>query len=151
MKLKSLAPLALTAAIALTTFAAGAQTQSPAPSSDAATTQPQRRHMPDAEHQLRHMTKRLNLTDAQQQQIMPILVDRDKQMTAIRNDSTLTPEQQHRSMGKLMHESMSQVRNVLTDSQRQQMDQAREQMRERRHDKTAPAEQPTQPAPPSAA
>ena len=147
MKLKSFAPLALTAVIALTSFAAGAQTQS-APPPDA-TTQHQRR-MPDADHQLRHMTKRLNLTDAQQQQIKPILVDRNNQIAAIRNDTSLTPEQQRSSMGKLMRDSASQIRNVLTDSQRQQWDQAREQMRERRHNGTAPAEQSAQPTPPSA-
>lgn len=104
--------------------------------------------MPDAEHQLEHMTKRLNLTDTQQQQIRPILADRDKQIVAIRNDATLTPEQQHQSMGKVMRDSTGQIRNVLTDSQRQQWDHAREQMREHRH--SEPSAQPapaTQPPP----
>ena len=147
MKLKSFAPLALTAVIALTSVAAGAQTQS-APPPDATTTH--QRRMPDADHQLRHMTKRLNLTDAQQQQIKPILVDRNNQIAAIRNDTSLTPEQQRSNMGKLMRDSTSQIRNVLTDSQRQQWDQVREQMRDRRHNGTTPAEQPAQPTPPSA-
>jgi Spy/CpxP family protein refolding chaperone len=148
MKLTLIAPLALTAALALTPFVAGAQTQTSAPTSDAAMTRP--RHMPDADHQLRHMTKRLNLTDAQQQQIKPILVDRDNQIAAIRNDTSLTPEQQHSSMGKLMRESASQIRNVLTDSQREQWDASREKMRERRQGKMTPAEQPAPTTPPAA-
>lgn len=138
------APLARAAVLALITVAAGAQTQ--LPPADAATGHP--RHMPDAEHQLEHMTKRLNLTDTQQQQIRPILVDRDKQILAIRNDATLTSEQQHQNMGKVMRDSTSQIRNVLTDSQRQQWDHAREQMREHRH--REPSAQPvpaTQPPP----
>lgn len=140
MKSNLFAPLALAAALALTTVAAGAQTQPPPPPADAAAGH--HHHMPDADHQLKHMTKRLDLTDTQQHQIRPILADRDKQILAIHDDSTLTPEQQHQNIGKVMRDSTGQIRNVLTDSQRQQWDQSREKMREHRHGEPA-----TQPAP----
>lgn len=146
MKSNLFAPLALAAALALTTVAVGAQTQPPPPHADATGHE---HHMPDADHQLKHMTKRLNLTDTQQQQIRPILADRDKQVLAIRNDAALTPEQQHQNTGKVMRDSMSQIRNVLTDSQRQQWDQAREQMREHRHGQPTAPTAPATPPPPS--
>ena len=147
MKLQSLAPLALTAALAFTTFSAGAQTQTAPSAPDTAATAP--RPMPNPEHQLEHMTRMLNLTDAQQQQIRPILVDRNQQMMAIRNNATLTTEQRQEQMRKLMSDSRGQVRNVLTDAQRQQWDEAREK-RERRHREPAPA-QPAPTTPPPAA
>jgi Spy/CpxP family protein refolding chaperone len=104
--------------------------------------------MPNADEQLQHMTKRLNLTDAQQQQLRPILTERDQKMQAIHNDTTLSPEQQHQSMGKLMRDTNTQISNVLTDAQRQQWEQAREKRGEHRHG--APASQEpsaTQPPP----
>jgi Spy/CpxP family protein refolding chaperone len=137
----------MTTVLVLTTFAAGAQTQTPPPDA-AAPAAGQHRHIPNADEQLRRMTKRLNLTDAQQQQLRPILAERDQQVLAIQNDTTLSPQQQHQSMAKLMHDTNSQITNVLTDAQRQQWEQAREQMREHRHG--APSSQPapaTQPPP----
>jgi periplasmic protein CpxP/Spy len=145
MKSNFFTPLAMATALAFTTLAAGAQTQSPPASPDATTEH--HRHMPDANHQLQHMTKQLNLTDAQQQQIRPILVDRDQRMQAIRNDTTLSAEQQHQSIGKLMHDTSEQVRNVLTDTQRQQWDERRQ--REHRHGEPASSPATTTPPPPA--
>lgn len=131
------------AAFALTTFAAGAQTQTQPPPADAATSQHQR-HMPDPDHQLRHMTKRFNLTDAQQQQIRPILVDRQQKMMAIKNDSSVSDAQRHENMRKTMRDSNEQVRAALNDAQRQQWDTAREKKHEHHRDDSQPT-----PAPPA--
>ncbi len=143
MKSNFFAPLAMATALALTTLAVGAQTQPPPSTTD--TSAEHHRQMPDADHQLQRMTKRFNLTETQQQQIKPILVDRDQRMQAIQNDTTLSADQRHQSMGKLMRESRDQVRSVLTDAQRQQWDEARQRMREHHHGE--PASSPSTPAP----
>lgn len=142
MNFRLFAPFAL-AAIALTTIAAGAQDQTQPPPANAPTSQHQR-HMPDADHQLRHMTKRFNLTDAQQQQIRPILVDRQQKMMAIKNDTSASDVQRHEDMRKTMRDSNEQVRAALNDAQRQQWDMAREKKHEHHRDGSQPA-----PAPPT--
>ena len=148
MKSRLFAPLAMTTVLVLTTFAAGAQTQTPPPDA-AAPAAGQHRHMPNADEQLRHMTKRLNLTDAQQQQLRPILTERDQQMQAIHNDTTLSAEQQHQNMGKLMRDTNTQISNVLTDAQRQQWEQAREKRGEHHHGAPESEQPPATQPPPS--
>jgi Spy/CpxP family protein refolding chaperone len=147
MKSNFIAPIAMATALAFTTLAAGAQTQ-PSSAPTGATAE-HHRQMPDADHQLQRMTKHLNLTEAQQQQIKPILVDRDQRMQAIQSDTTLSADQRHQSMGKLMHDSSEQVRNVLTDTQRQQWDEARQRMHEHRHGEPASSPTATTPPPPA--
>lgn len=141
MKFKSLAPL-VTAALALTVFAAGAQTQ-PQPASTDATASRHMHRAPDPDRQLQRMTKKFNLTDAQQQQIKPLLVDRQQKMMAIHNDTSLSTEQRRDSMRKTMQDSTAQIRNVLDEAQRKQFDDARERRREHRRGDTQA--QPTTP------
>ena len=60
----------------------------------------QGQHQPmTADQRLQHMTKQLNLSDAQQQQLKPILENEAKQMDALHSDSSLS--QQDR-MSKMM-------------------------------------------------
>lgn len=51
-----------------------------------------------ADQRLQHMTKQLNLSDAQQQQIKPILENEEKQMQALHQDSSLSQQESRSKM-----------------------------------------------------
>lgn len=122
------------------------QAQAPAPAPEAG--QPPHRQM-DPNRQIKMLTKRLNLTEQQQGQILPILMDRQQQAENIRNDSSLSPKDRHEKMQSVREESETKLKSVLTDSQKQTYDQMKLQMRNRmrqRRDK----EQGSEPAPPQA-
>lgn len=101
----------------------------------------------DPNRQIKMLTKRLNLTEQQQGQILPILTDRQQQAENIRNDSSLSPKDRHEKMKSVREESETKLKAVLTDSQKQTYDQMQQQMRARmrqHHDN----EQGSAPAPP---
>lgn len=91
---------------------------------------------PSPERQLKHLTKTLNLTSDQQQQILPILQDRQTQVEAIHNNSSLSPQQRRQQMHRAMKDANQKLEAVMTDTQKQQFEQQmqerRDQMRERR-------------------
>lgn len=113
--------------------------QAPAPPSQATTgqqaspgEQPMRHHHhPSPQHQLRHLTKMLNLTADQQQQMLPILQDQHKQMDAIHNNAALSPQERHQQMRTAMMDTHQKLEALMTDTQRQQFEQAIQQRRER--------------------
>ena len=87
-------------------------------------------HRFDPSQQLKRMTKRLNLTADQQNQLLPILTDRQKQMTALRGDTSLSG-QDRRAKAQTMREDFdSKVNAVLNDSQKQQYEQMRQHRRQ---------------------
>ena len=75
---------------------------------------------PDAsspEAHLQMLSEKLNLTPAQKVKLKPILEDQAEQMKAVRDDTSLTPEQQKAKM-KAVHESFhDQINGVLTPEQ----------------------------------
>lgn len=95
-------------------------------------------HPPGPKRQLRHLTKVLNLTADQQQQMLPILRERDKQMRAIHENTSLTPQQQHQQMRTLMLDTRQKMEAVMTDSQKQQFEQMQQNMRGRRMRQNGP-------------
>jgi len=100
----------------------------------------------DPNEQLQRLTKRLNLTADQQNQLLPILTDRQQQMDSVRNDSSLSAKDKHAKMHAIREDSETKIRSVLTDSQKQTYDQLRQQMRERmqqRHEQRDSNTQPT--------
>src|SRR2546425_13265384 len=48
--------------------------------------------MPSVDDHVKHLTKELNLTEDQQAKVKSILEEQQKQMAALRQDSTLSPE-----------------------------------------------------------
>lgn len=88
-------------------------------------------HRADPNQQLQRLTKRLNLTADQQNQLLPILTDRQQQMESVRNDSSLSAKDKHAKMQAIREDSETKIRSVLTDSQKQTYDQMQQQMRER--------------------
>jgi periplasmic protein CpxP/Spy len=94
-----------------------------------------RRQAPSPDREVKRLAKRLNLTDDQQKQLLPIFTDRQQQFESIRNDNSLTQDQRRTKMRSLREETDTKVKAVLTDSQKQSYEQmqqqAREHMRER--------------------
>jgi len=76
----------------------------------------------DPQKQVERLTKRLQLTNEQQSQLLPILAQRTEQAKALRNDTSLSATDRQAKMRELRQESEVQIRNVLTDSQKQQYD-----------------------------
>lgn len=73
---------------------------------------------------------KLNLTDEQKQKIIEIQKTRRSQMDALKEDTSLTPEQKRQKMKEIYETTQKQMDEVLTAEQKQQIEQLREQMRE---------------------
>lgn len=97
----------------------------------------------DPQHQLQMMTKRLNLTSDQQNQILPILSNRGQQMESLRSDSSLSAKDRHAKMRSIREDGDAQIRAVLTDSQKQTYDQMQQQMHEREQQRREERQNPT--------
>jgi Spy/CpxP family protein refolding chaperone len=69
---------------------------------------------------------KLGLTDEQRAKIQPILKSSHEQAQAVRNDSTLTPEQKHAKMRDIHQGAMTQMNSLLTPEQQQQWQQMRQ-------------------------
>ena len=82
-------------------------------------------HRMTPDEQLQRMSERLNLTDDQKEKIKPILEDRQKQMEALRSDTSLSPEDRRAKMHSLMQETHSKISAVLTEEQRQKLNEMR--------------------------
>lgn len=83
----------------------------------------------DPERQVQRLAKRLQLTNEQQSQLLPILSQRAEQVKAIRNDTTLSATDRRAKMRDVRQESEAQIKNVLTDTQKQQYDAMAQQRR----------------------
>ena len=69
---------------------------------------------------------RLNLTDDQRTKIRPILKSSRQQAQAVRNDTTLTPEQKQAKIRGIHQGAMSQMNSLLTPEQQQQWQEMRQ-------------------------
>jgi Spy/CpxP family protein refolding chaperone len=116
-------------------------------------------HGLNPDEQLKHLTKALNLTDAQQTQIKPLLADRDEQLKALRTDNTGDPKANHAKMRTINQDFESKFQAILTDDQKQKYADFKEQQRQRMEERrqqhqngNAPAQVPpptAAPAPPT--
>ena len=88
-----------------------------------------------AKRQLKRMTKQLNLTPDQQQQMLPILQDQHAKMKAMHEDTSLTPQQRREQGRTLMQDTHQKLEAIMTDSQKQQFEQTMQQRRQRMHDR----------------
>ena len=89
------------------------------------------RHMPTVDDQLKHLTKKLNLSDDQQAKLKPILEDQRKQMDGIRSDSSLSREDRFGKMREIRQSSDTQIKSVLNDDQQKNFDKMREEQASR--------------------
>lgn len=89
------------------------------------------RRMPSVDDQLKHLSKKLNLSDDQQGKLKPILEDQRKQMEQIHNDSSLSREDRMSKMMELRQSSDTQIKSVLNDDQQKNFDKMRSEQRDR--------------------
>jgi periplasmic protein CpxP/Spy len=131
---KSLGCLALAGALAfgLNTTALFAQ-DAPPPAQQDQSQSPQGGHRGmNADRQLEHLTRKLNLTSDQQAQIRPILQDRDQKMQALWQDQSTDQQDKHSQMRSIRENSNTQIEAVLTDQQKQQFEQMQQHMHRHR-------------------
>ena len=89
------------------------------------------RPMESVDDQIKHLTKKLKLSDDQQAKLKPILEDQRKQMEAIHNDSSLSREDRFSKMQALRQSSDAQIKSVLNEEQQKNFDK----MRAEQHDR----------------
>ncbi len=75
-----------------------------------------------ADQRLQRMSQQLNLSEAQQQQIKPILENESKQMQALRDDTSLSQDDRRSKMMQIRQESASQIKPILNADQQKQFD-----------------------------
>jgi periplasmic protein CpxP/Spy len=78
-------------------------------------------HAHNPQRETAKLTKRLNLSPDQSAKLEPILADRDQKMTALRNDTTISPVVMQQKMKALHQQTRQQLASVLTPEQLQQM------------------------------
>jgi Spy/CpxP family protein refolding chaperone len=123
---KNICTFALSALLGATAMIAAPQENSaPAPQNQSTQTEGTRANghrQPDPQRQVQRLAKRLQLTSDQQNQLLPILSQQAEQAKAVRNDSSLSATDRRAKLHEIRQESNTQIRNVLTDSQKQQYD-----------------------------
>lgn len=122
-----LAVFALAIGIALT---GGARAQDSADQDAKAKPADTQHAPPSPEQQLERMTKRLQLTPDQVEKIGPLLENRHDALDSLRKDSSIKEADRQAQMQSITQDSEQRVEAVLTDTQRQQYEQA--------HDKPVP-------------
>jgi Spy/CpxP family protein refolding chaperone len=101
--------------------------------------------MPSVDDQIKHLTKKLNLSADQQTKLKPILEDQRKQMDAIHNDASLSREDRFSKMQTLRQSSDTEIKGVLNEDQQKSFDK----MREEQHDRMGKGRKGGASAPPS--
>lgn len=76
-----------------------------------------------ADQRLEHMTKQLNLTSAQQQQIKPILENEMQQMQTLHSDSSLSQQDRMAKMQQIRQSTGEQIKPILNADQQQKFEQ----------------------------
>jgi protein CpxP len=102
-----------------------------------------RHHAHNPQRETARLTKELNLSADQSAKLEPILADRDQKITALKNDTTISPMIAKKQMHTIHHQATRQLATVLTPDQLQQMRALR------RHGHGAPAQTPPQTNPQS--
>ncbi|MCX7705462.1 MAG: hypothetical protein N2115_04305 [bacterium] len=74
---------------------------------------------------------RLNLTEEQKAKIKEIQKSRREQLSALKQDTTLTAEQRREKARAIFESTQKQIDEILTPEQRQQLEQLRAEMKEK--------------------
>ena len=119
--------LLFTAALILGSLTA-ASAMAQALAQDASPAQQHHRHH-DPHKQAVHLSKKLGLSADQTAKLEPILSEQRDQVTALRQNSSLTPDQRKAQMHDLKRNTRQQLAAVLTPDQMQQW----QTMRKQRH------------------
>ena len=122
--------LSITATMALVFGLAICGNQLRAQSGSPENSQRGHRQQMSPDQQLERLSKALNLTDDQKQQIRPILQDRQEKMQSVRSDASLSREDRMNKMRSTFEETNSKIRAILNDEQKPKFDQMQQRRRE---------------------
>lgn len=89
------------------------------------------RGMMDPAQQLAEMTRRYDLSTDQQNQLKPILMDRQRRMRLLRLDSSLSPDEKKAKLLNILSDFISNIEAILNDDQKKQFEKDYQSMRER--------------------
>lgn len=96
-----------------------------------------RHHKMTAQDQLRRLTKELNLTESQQQQMLPVLQDQQQKMESMHNNTSMSREERQQQARQSMQETNQKLEALMTDTQKQKFEQMKQErrahMKERHH------------------
>jgi Spy/CpxP family protein refolding chaperone len=81
--------------------------------------------------QLKRMTKDFKLTADQQSKVKPILVDAEKKMEDVRNDSSVDRQTMRGKMMQIRQNTNDQVRALLDNKQKEKFDKQEQERRDR--------------------
>ena len=87
------------------------------------------------DQRLKRMTKELNLTADEQAKIKPILVDEQKKMQDLMNDSSNDRQAMRAKMMQLRKDTNDQIRALLDDKQKETFDKLEAERQERMHNR----------------
>ena len=73
--------------------------------------------MPSVDDHVKHLTKELNLTEDQQAKVKSLLEEQQKQMAALRQDSTLSPEDRRAKFQEIHQKTSQEIREALNKDQ----------------------------------
>jgi len=90
-----------------------------------------RRGMPTVDDQMKHLTKKLDLSADQQAKVKPILENQRNQMEQIHNDSSLAREDRFSKMQSIHDSANTQIKGVLNEDQQKKFDQMQQERRDR--------------------
>jgi periplasmic protein CpxP/Spy len=81
------------------------------------------RKAPDPDRAAHRLGKQLGLTEDQVAQLTPIIADRQREVSSVRADTSLTPQDRRAKLRSIEQDSRNKIEALLTDSQRQQYEQ----------------------------
>jgi Spy/CpxP family protein refolding chaperone len=100
--------------------------------------------MPTAEQRTDHLASALNLSDDQRAKALSIYQDEDKQMSALRSDSSTSREDRHAKMQQIHENTVSQIKGILNADQAKKFDEMQQNMGRHRRGQNQDAAPPQQ-------
>jgi periplasmic protein CpxP/Spy len=91
-----------------------------------------RGHMMSPEERTEQLTKALDLSDDQKGKVLSIYQDEQKQMEAVRSDSSSSRDDRWSKMREIHQNTISQIKGTLNPDQAKKFDEMQQQMEEHR-------------------
>lgn len=93
--------------------------------------------MMSPEERTGHLTQALNLSDDQKGKVLSIFQDEQKQMEAVRSDSSLSREDRWSKMREIHQNTTAQIKGTLNPDQAKKFDEIEQRMEERREQRSS--------------
>ncbi|HTZ96734.1 MAG TPA: hypothetical protein VMB18_10075 [Terriglobales bacterium] len=100
--------------------------------------------MPTAEQRADHLASALNLSDDQRAKALSIYQDQDKQMSALRSDSSTSRDDRRAKMQQIHESTVSQIKGILNADQAKKFDEMQQNMGRHRRGQNQDAAPPQQ-------